>query len=86
MSCDALETALAHVAAGGLLAYPTETVWGLGADARSAVAVARLRAWKGRDGDKPVSVLVEDLASLDRLGIELKAAFTFGVPRGVPLA
>ncbi len=42
--------------AGGLVAFPTETVYGLGADAASAVAVARLYAAKGRPADHPVIV------------------------------
>jgi len=40
--------------AGGLVAFPTETVYGLGADASSADAVARLYAAKGRPADHPV--------------------------------
>ena len=40
--------------AGGLVAFPTETVYGLGADASSAAAVARLYAAKGRPADHPV--------------------------------
>jgi tRNA threonylcarbamoyl adenosine modification protein (Sua5/YciO/YrdC/YwlC family) len=65
-----LEAAVARVRAGGLVAYPTETVWGLGADARSPRAMARLRAWKGRAEQQPVAVLVRDLADLAQLGIE----------------
>jgi L-threonylcarbamoyladenylate synthase len=42
--------------AGGLVAFPTETVYGLGADASSAAAVARLYAVKGRPADHPVIV------------------------------
>jgi L-threonylcarbamoyladenylate synthase len=42
--------------AGGLVAFPTETVYGLGADASSASAVARLYAVKGRPADHPVIV------------------------------
>jgi L-threonylcarbamoyladenylate synthase len=41
---------------GGLVAFPTETVYGLGADASSAKAVARLYKVKGRPGDHPVIV------------------------------
>lgn len=41
---------------GGLVAFPTETVYGLGADASSAQAVARLYAVKGRPADHPVIV------------------------------
>ena len=66
-----LETALAGRAADGLLAYPTETVWGLGAAAASARAVERLRAWKGRGDEQPIAVLVPDLAALGALGAEL---------------
>lgn len=42
--------------AGGLVAFPTETVYGLGADASSSSAVARLYAVKGRPADHPVIV------------------------------
>jgi L-threonylcarbamoyladenylate synthase len=42
--------------AGGLVAFPTETVYGLGADAASAASVARLYAAKGRPTDHPVIV------------------------------
>jgi L-threonylcarbamoyladenylate synthase len=42
--------------AGGLVAFPTETVYGLGADASNAKAVARLYAVKGRPGGHPVIV------------------------------
>ena len=55
---------------GGLVAYPTETVWGLAADARSERAVAALFAWKGRDPQQPLSVLVSDYAALVALGAE----------------
>lgn len=50
--------------AGGLVAFPTETSWGLGADARSPEALDRLRAFKGRAADKPLSLLVEGRAAL----------------------
>jgi L-threonylcarbamoyladenylate synthase len=67
---DPFELALAELRAGGLVAYPTETVWGLGADARSAPALAALRRWKGR-GPAPLSVLVTDLAEARELGLEV---------------
>ena len=41
---------------GGLVAFPTETVYGLGADASNQAAVARLYATKGRPADHPVIV------------------------------
>ena len=48
--------------AGGLVAFPTETVYGLGADASSAAAIARLYAAKGRPADHPVIVHFADAA------------------------
>ncbi len=48
--------------AGGLVAFPTETVYGLGADASSAAAVARLYAAKGRPAGHPVIVHFADAA------------------------
>lgn len=47
---------------GGVVAYPTETVYGLAVDARNPEAVARLLALKGRDEGRGISVLVTDLA------------------------
>jgi L-threonylcarbamoyladenylate synthase len=58
---DPLADAVARLRAGGLVAYPTETVWGLGADARSESALAGLRAFKGRDAAQPISLLVTGL-------------------------
>jgi L-threonylcarbamoyladenylate synthase len=68
---DALEEAVARVAAGGLVAFPTETLWGLGADARSETAVARLRSWKQRGDDQPLSVLVTGVHVLPALGVDV---------------
>jgi L-threonylcarbamoyladenylate synthase len=49
------------LAAGALVVFPTETVYGLGADARSAAAVERLVAVRGREEGKPILVLVADV-------------------------
>ncbi len=43
---------------GEVVAYPTETFYGLGVNALDELALVRLRQLKGRDGDKPISVLV----------------------------
>jgi L-threonylcarbamoyladenylate synthase len=59
------------VTGGGLLAYPTETVWGLGVDAASDQALERLRDWKGRGGTTPVAVLVESIDAAREAGFEL---------------
>ena len=53
--------AAAVLTRGGVVAFPTDTVWGLLADWRNREAVARLRALKGRGEEKPVQVLVESL-------------------------
>jgi L-threonylcarbamoyladenylate synthase len=56
------------LAAGGLVAFPTETVYGLGADATNGAAVARLYAAKGRPTFNPLIVHVADRAAAQRLG------------------
>jgi L-threonylcarbamoyladenylate synthase len=62
---DVIAEAAAIIRAGGLVAFPTETVYGLGADARSDAAVARLFAAKGRPATDP---LIVHLAHLGQLG------------------
>jgi L-threonylcarbamoyladenylate synthase len=57
------------LAAGGLLAFPTETVYGLGADACNGQAVARLYEAKGRPAFNPLICHVQDLAAAARLGV-----------------
>lgn len=47
--------------AGGVIAYRTETLYGLGADARNKAAVDRVRLIKGRPTDEPVSVIAADV-------------------------
>jgi tRNA threonylcarbamoyl adenosine modification protein (Sua5/YciO/YrdC/YwlC family) len=69
-----LADAVAWIARGGVLAYPTETVWGLAADARSDAAVGRLRAFKGRSDEAPISILVTGVGALAALGFRLDAA------------
>ena len=69
-----LADAVAWIARGGVLAYPTETVWGLGADARSDAAVGRLRAFKGRSDLAPISILVTGVGALEALGFRVDAA------------
>jgi L-threonylcarbamoyladenylate synthase len=54
--------------AGGLVAFPTETVYGLGADATNATAVARLFAAKARPKFNPLIAHVVDVAAARRLG------------------
>lgn len=53
-----LDRAVAHLRAGGLVAFPTETVYGLGADAANAAAVERVFAVKGRPEENPLPLVV----------------------------
>ena len=55
------------LAAGGLVAFPTETVYGLGADATSGPAVARLYDAKGRPAFNPLIAHVADVTEAERL-------------------
>jgi L-threonylcarbamoyladenylate synthase len=54
-----------HLKAGDLVAFPTETVYGLGADASNSAAVARIYSVKGRPNDHP---LIVHIASMHRMG------------------
>lgn len=58
---EAIERAAAALREGDLVVYPTETVYGLGADALDAAAVERVFAAKGRPRDRPVSMAVPDI-------------------------
>lgn len=51
---------------GGVILYPTDTVWGLGCDATNAEAVRRIYSIKQRDDHKALITLVESLARLER--------------------
>lgn len=57
------------IRAGELVAFPTETVYGLGADATDGTAVARIFAAKGRPRFNPLIVHVATLAEAEKLGI-----------------
>lgn len=66
MTADELAAACRALAAGGIVAYPTEAVFGLGCNPADAGAVARLLALKGRPADKGVIVIAHDLAAAER--------------------
>ena len=61
-----LEQAIAIIRAGGIVAMPTETVYGLAADARNATAVAKVFALKQRPLDHPLIVHLASAADMDR--------------------
>ncbi|MGA8969934.1 MAG: L-threonylcarbamoyladenylate synthase, partial [Pseudolabrys sp.] len=78
---EAIEAAARCLTAGGLVAFPTETVYGLGADAGDGEAVARLYAAKGRPSFNPLIAHVADIDAARRVGVfnpsaeKLAAAF-----------
>ena len=65
--------AVALLRAGELVAFPTETVYGLGADALNPSAVARIFAAKGRPADHPLIVHLPDAGQLSRWAAEVPA-------------
>jgi L-threonylcarbamoyladenylate synthase len=64
----AVASAVRCLARGGLVAFPTETVYGLGADAGNAAAVARLYQAKGRPSFNPLIAHVWDIEAAQRIG------------------
>jgi len=56
---------------GGVVVYPTETLYGLGVDATNPLALGRLVVLKGREPGKPISVLVADETMLSELAAEV---------------
>lgn len=63
-TADAMARAAEVLASGSLVAFPTETVYGLGADATNAEAVARIYAVKGRPADHPLIVHIADMQDI----------------------
>jgi L-threonylcarbamoyladenylate synthase len=66
--------AAALLRAGELVAFPTETVYGLGADAANPQAIARIFAAKGRPADHPLIVHIPDASHLGRWAIDIPEA------------
>lgn len=66
-----IDAAVAAMRRGGVIAYPTDTVWGLGCDARNSEAVRRIFAIKRRCEAKALITLVDSLAMLDRTVAEV---------------
>ena len=62
---------LKTLSAGGLILYPTDTVWGIGCDATNAEAVKRVYQLKRRDDDKALIVLIDSADHLDHYVIDV---------------
>ena len=71
---QAIATAAARLRAGGLVAFPTETVYGLGANALDRDAVRRIFAAKGRPSSDPLIVHVESAARIPDLAVDVPPA------------
>jgi L-threonylcarbamoyladenylate synthase len=72
-SRDAITQAARILSAGGLVAFPTETVYGLGADAGSDSAVAKIFEAKGRPSDHPLIVHVPDATAVPLFASDVPA-------------
>ncbi|MES2931685.1 MAG: L-threonylcarbamoyladenylate synthase [Patescibacteria group bacterium] len=66
---DAARKAAHVLKKGGLVLFPTDTLYGIAADATNPKAVALLRTLKGREKKKPISVIVPDVASIERYAV-----------------
>ena len=70
-AADAIKDAATALINGDLVAFPTETVYGLGADAANQSAVKKIYQVKGRPEDHPLIVHISNLQYLDRLAKEI---------------
>ena len=66
--------AAASLRAGGVVLYPTDTLYGLGADALSDEAVAKVKRIKRRDERKPIHTIVADMKMVERYAVMNKTA------------
>jgi L-threonylcarbamoyladenylate synthase len=64
------------IASSGVIAYPTDTFYALGADPENSAAVKRLFAIKGRQKDQPILLLIADRADADRWAVEITRVAT----------
>ncbi len=72
------------IAAGGVIVFPTDTFYGLGADARNPAAVRKLFAIKGRRADQPILVLIADPAAAAEWAAEIPRTATILMRRFWP--
>jgi len=70
-TADTIRDAASALKAGHLVAFPTETVYGLGADARNADAVKRIYQVKGRPADHPLIVHISSINQVEKWAAEI---------------
>ena len=63
------------ISAGGVIAFRTDTFYGLGVDPFNAAAVAKIRELKGREENKPILLLLADVSVVDRFIADRSADF-----------
>jgi len=80
----ALVQACAVLRSGGVVAFPTETYYGLAVDPFNQAAVSRLFALKGRSPDKPVLLIIDNSSQLARLVAEIPPPFPLLMERFWP--
>ena len=73
-SAEAIRQAAQILESGGLVAFPTETVYGLGADAENPAAVAQIYAAKGRPSNHPLIVHLAPEADINRWAVDIPEA------------
>lgn len=73
---EMLQAPSACLKEGGLVAFPTETVYGLGADALNETAAARIYAAKGRPSDNPLIVHISEVSDMEKLAYVNETALT----------
>ncbi len=66
---ETLRAAIETIKRGGTIVYPTETVYGLGADALSEAAIEKVYALKRRERSKPLSIAVSSLTMLQHVAV-----------------
>lgn len=71
LDIDKIQAAGDIIRAGGLVAFPTETVYGLGADALNASASKKIYEAKGRPSDNPLIVHIADFKDLEKIAAEV---------------
>src|SRR5512137_3085629 len=68
---DRIDQAVALLKSGGVIAFPTETFYGLGADARNETAIEKIFGIKGRDFKNPILVVIGDRGHLEAFAADI---------------
>jgi L-threonylcarbamoyladenylate synthase len=68
---DRIDDAVAILKNGGVIGFPTETFYGLGADARNEAAIEKIFGIKGRDFKNPILVVIGDVTHLDAFAADV---------------